>query len=148
MPWHRERRVARAIDLHHLPCLPSQRTRPHADDRGDPAMTRRPPRGILSHPAFRAAMAVLSVWCMAPGGCGGGGGGQSGSLQPQATVPATPNNNVSPNLTASDVNTIVLQAINEAAARGKPATIAIVDRVGNVLSVTQMPGAPAMSTVE
>jgi uncharacterized protein GlcG (DUF336 family) len=111
-------------------------------------MTRRPPRGILSHPAFRAAMAVLSVWCMAPGGCGGGGGGQSGSLQPQATVPATPNNNVSPNLTASDVNTIVLQAINEAAARGKPATIAIVDRVGNVLTVTQMPGAPAMSTVE
>ncbi|HJU18015.1 MAG TPA: heme-binding protein [Stellaceae bacterium] len=51
------------------------------------------------------------------------------------------------NLTESDVNTIVLQAINEANARGKPATIAVVDRVGNVLTVTQMPGAPAMAMV-
>ena len=51
------------------------------------------------------------------------------------------------NLTESDVNTIVLQAINEANARGAPATIAVVDRVGNVLTVTQMPGAPTMATV-
>jgi uncharacterized protein GlcG (DUF336 family) len=107
-----------------------------------------PPRSrrILSHPAFRAAMAVLSVWCMAPGGCGGGGG-QSGSLPPQTTAPATPANNTNPNLTASDVNTIVLQAIHEAAARGKPATIAVVDRVGNVLTETQMAGAPTGITV-
>jgi uncharacterized protein GlcG (DUF336 family) len=51
------------------------------------------------------------------------------------------------NLTESDVNTIVLQAINEANARGAPATIAVVDRVGNVLTVAQMPGAPTMATV-
>lgn len=51
------------------------------------------------------------------------------------------------NLTESDVNTIVLQAVHEATARGKPATIAVVDRVGNVLTVTQMPGAPTMATV-
>lgn len=51
------------------------------------------------------------------------------------------------NLTESDVNTIVLQAINEANARGAPATIAVVDRVGNVLTVTQMPGAPTMAIV-
>ncbi|MBV9552786.1 MAG: heme-binding protein [Alphaproteobacteria bacterium] len=106
-------------------------------------------RGILSHPAFRATMAVLSVWCMAPGGCGGGGG-QSGPLQPQAVVPATPGPgpaNTSPNLTTFDVDTIVLQAINEANARGKPATIAVVDRVGNVLALTQMAGAPAGITI-
>lgn len=51
------------------------------------------------------------------------------------------------NLTESDVNTIVLQAIHEATARGAPATIAVVDRVGNVLTVAQMPGAPTMATV-
>ena len=45
-------------------------------------------------------------------------------------------------LTEADVNTIVLQAINEAAARGSPATIAVVDRVGNVLTLAQMAGAP------
>jgi uncharacterized protein GlcG (DUF336 family) len=112
-------------------------------------MSKRQKRGVLSHPAFRAAMAVLSVWCMAPGGCGGGGTGTStsGVSATAPTTPAAPVNNTSPNLTISDVNTIVLQAINEATARGKPATIAVVDRVGNVLTLVQMSGAPTMATV-
>jgi len=112
-------------------------------------MKRRPARGFFSHPAFRAAMAVLSVWCMAPGGCGGGGSGvsTSGVSTTAPTAPATPVNGASPSLTESDVNTIVLQAINEATARGKPATIAVVDRVGNVLALTQMTGAPTAATV-
>jgi uncharacterized protein GlcG (DUF336 family) len=113
-------------------------------------MKRRQPRGFFSHPAFRAAMAVLSVWCMAPGGCGGGGGGGSSSSGTSTTAPTTPAAPVAgttPNLTENDVNTIVLQAINEATARGKPATIAVVDRVGNVLTVTQMTGAPTGVTV-
>lgn len=46
-------------------------------------------------------------------------------------------------LSAADVNQVVQQAAAEAAARGKPATIAVVDRVGNVLGVFQMAGAPA-----
>src|SRR5258708_5248997 len=106
-------------------------------------------RELFSHPAFRAAIAVLSVWCMAPGSCGGGGTGvsSSGVSQTAPTAPATPVNGTSPNLTESDVNTIVLQAINEATARHKPATIAVVDRVGNVLTVTQMTGAPTAATV-
>jgi uncharacterized protein GlcG (DUF336 family) len=120
-------------------------------------MTRRPlprsrSRGVFSHPAFRAAMAVLSVWCMAPGGCGGGGSGTtgvstSGVSTTAPTNPAAPAAGTSPNLTESDVNTIVLQAINEATARGAPATIAVVDRVGNVLTVAQMPGAPTGATI-
>ncbi|HYM72726.1 MAG TPA: heme-binding protein [Stellaceae bacterium] len=101
---------------------------------------------FLHHPAFRAAMAVLSVWCMAPGGCGGGSSGANNS-NPNAITPAAPVADTSPNLTESDVNTIVLQAINEATARGRPATIAVVDRVGNVLAVTQMAGAPVLATV-
>ena len=109
--------------------------------------------GVLGHPAFRAAMAVLSVWCMAPGGCSGGGGGggtgvsTAGVSTNAAIDPAAPVNGASPSLTASDVNTIMLQAVHEATARGKPATIAVVDRVGNVLSLTQMPGAPTSATV-
>jgi uncharacterized protein GlcG (DUF336 family) len=112
-------------------------------------MTGRQRRGLLAHSAFRAAMAVLSVWCMAPGGCGGGGGGSSssGTSSTAPTNPAAPVNGTTPNLTESDVNTIVLQAINEATARGKPATIAVVDRVGNVLTLTQMAGAPTVATV-
>jgi uncharacterized protein GlcG (DUF336 family) len=89
-------------------------------------------------------MAVLSVWCMAPGGCGSGGGSGAGGDPPAAaTTPGTSGNNLS----SSDVNTIMLQAVNEANARHKPATIAIIDRVGNVLAVTQMSGAPTGVTI-
>lgn len=51
------------------------------------------------------------------------------------------------NLTEADVTTIVLQAQHEASARGTPATIAVVDRVGNVLTVAQMMGAPMFALV-
>jgi uncharacterized protein GlcG (DUF336 family) len=45
-------------------------------------------------------------------------------------------------LTAADVGQIISQAVFEAQARGRPATIAVVDRVGNVLGVYRMNGAP------
>lgn len=112
-------------------------------------MSGRPSR-FFSHPAFRAAMAVLSVWCMAPGGCGGGGGpgvSTAGVSPTAATDPEAPVDGAPPSLTEGDVNTIMLQAVHEASARGKPATIAVVDRVGNVLSVTQMPGTPITATI-
>lgn len=44
-------------------------------------------------------------------------------------------------LTSADVQQIIAQAVNEANAQGAPASIAIVDRVGNVLAVFQMTGA-------
>lgn len=53
----------------------------------------------------------------------------------------------SQSLGATDVNRIVLQAMHEASARGAPATIAVVDRVGNVLTVAQMAGSPTAVTV-
>src|SRR5580704_15455108 len=96
---------------------------------------------LLAHPAFKVAMAVLSVLCAAPSGCGGSGGGPSGtpaSVPTPANPTGTTSNNTNPNLTIDDVNAIVLQAIHEANARGAPATIAVVDRGGNVLAVTQM----------
>lgn len=105
---------------------------------------------LLTHPAFRAAVAMLALWCAAPGGCGGGGGGAGGDATPQiATNPqAATASGSAPNLTEDDVNRIALQAINEANARGKPSTIAVVDRVGNVLTVAQMAGAPTTLTID
>lgn len=50
-------------------------------------------------------------------------------------------------LTAAEVDRIVGQAVQEAAARGTPAVIAVTDRVGNVLGVYSMPGAPATISV-
>ncbi|MSO92481.1 MAG: hypothetical protein EXQ86_03670 [Rhodospirillales bacterium] len=47
------------------------------------------------------------------------------------------------NLTVNDVERIIAGAVAEARSRGKPASIAVVDRVGNVLAVFQMNGAPA-----
>ncbi len=46
-------------------------------------------------------------------------------------------------LTAADVGQILAQAASEAEGRGRPATIAVVDRVGNVLGVFRMDGANA-----
>jgi uncharacterized protein GlcG (DUF336 family) len=112
-------------------------------------VTARHRAGLFTHPAVRAALAVLSLFCAAPSGCGGSGGGGGGNFTPPVAInPAAPTNaGTNPNLTEADVNTIVLQAINEANARGKPATIAVVDRVGNVLTVAQMPGAPTSATI-
>lgn len=45
-------------------------------------------------------------------------------------------------LTAADVGQIISQAVQEAQARNRPATIAVTDRVGNVLGVFRMNGAP------
>ncbi|MEM7544365.1 MAG: hypothetical protein AAF367_02430 [Pseudomonadota bacterium] len=44
-------------------------------------------------------------------------------------------------LTSADVQQIIAQSVNEATAQGASASIAIVDRVGNVLAVFQMNGA-------
>jgi uncharacterized protein GlcG (DUF336 family) len=46
------------------------------------------------------------------------------------------------NLTVEDVATIIAQGVHEASARNAPATIGVVDRVGNVLGIYRMAGAP------
>ena len=58
----------------------------------------------------------------------------AGSLLPAAAVAA--------NLAAGEVQQIIAAAVAEASAHGAPATIAVVDRVGNVLGVFRMTGAP------
>ncbi len=51
------------------------------------------------------------------------------------------------NLTTTDVTRAIAAAAREANARGKPAVIAVVDRVGNVLGVFRMTNAPARVAV-
>lgn len=46
-------------------------------------------------------------------------------------------------LTPTDVGQVISQVVAEATARGKPATIAVVDRLGAVLAIYAMNGAPA-----
>ncbi len=50
-------------------------------------------------------------------------------------------------LTVQDIERIISQAVAEATARGAPATIAVVDRVGNVLGVFRMNGADPDATI-
>jgi uncharacterized protein GlcG (DUF336 family) len=97
-------------------------------------------RRLTSSPFARAALAVLSVLCMAPSNCGGGGGG----LGIETYVAASPTTQV---LSAANVTAIVNQAVNAADELGEPATVAVVDRVGNVLAVAQMAGAPTTATI-
>jgi uncharacterized protein GlcG (DUF336 family) len=53
----------------------------------------------------------------------------------------------SESLSVADVQTIISRAVAEAAALNKPAVISVVDRVGNVLAVYTMAGAPANATI-
>ena len=55
--------------------------------------------------------------------------------------------NASTFLRVSDVGRIIAQAVHEASGRGASATIAVVDRVGNVLAVFRMNGADTSVTI-
>jgi uncharacterized protein GlcG (DUF336 family) len=121
-----------------------------------------PKQKIFSNPWFKAALAVLSVLCAAPGDCGGGGGGGGVSSSPGgggstegsgiATSTYSVPDPTTQALGVADVQNILATAAHEAQARNRPAIIAVVDRVGNVLAVAQTTGAglgppPATVTV-
>lgn len=85
----------------------------------------------------RAAPLAAAALVLLAAGCGGGGG--SGNAGSNACVP---NCNAPANLLAEDdVRKVIAQAVGEAQARGAKATIAVVDRVGNVLAIYEMTGA-------
>lgn len=96
----------------------------------------------------------LAVALAALAGCGGG----SNSASTEGTAPPPPQStpdsgctgscaNAQTFLSASDVQTAIARAAAEAQAQGKPAVIAVVDRVGNVLAVYRMNGAPDTMTI-
>ena len=84
--------------------------------------------------------------------CGGGGGsGNSAPVIPPAPPPIGPSAQyskpASENLSVSDIGTIIAQATEEAAAQNLPVSIAITDRLGNVLAVFRMNGTSADTTI-
>jgi uncharacterized protein GlcG (DUF336 family) len=91
-----------------------------------------------------AASALVLASCGGGGsGTAGGGGGTAGGT-PTPTPPTTGNLYSVPaaeSLSTADVGKIIAQAAVQASAQGVPATIAVTDRVGNVLAVFRMPGA-------
>lgn len=97
---------------------------------------------------------MTAAMALALSGCGGGGGGNSnpigGGPTPTPTPPPAGRLFADPaieSLSVGEVQQILAQAIGEAQARGLPSTIAVTDRVGNVLAVFAMNGAPGTTTV-
>jgi uncharacterized protein GlcG (DUF336 family) len=62
---------------------------------------------------------------------------------PGTIAPAVPPAATAGNLTTSEVETIIAQAVSAAAQLGRAVTVAVTDREGNVLGVFAMTGAPA-----
>lgn len=88
--------------------------------------------------------------------CGGGdsapagGGGTGGGTPPSPTPPPTGqfyNFPAQESLSVADVQTVIARAAAQANAQGVPATIAVVDRVGNVLAVFRQPGAGTLVNI-
>lgn len=99
----------------------------------------------------RAALTALAALLLSA--CGGEGTSSSGGGGTPTPGPApTPSPTLPPKdftapaqeaLTVAEVEKIVAQAAAQARADSKPAAIAVVDRVGNVLAIFNMTGAPA-----
>ncbi|MFM9937297.1 MAG: heme-binding protein, partial [Novosphingobium sp.] len=86
------------------------------------------PAGLLGHFAAWLAMLGLVLAGLVPAAAGAATGQVYRAPSRQA-------------LTIADVQKVIAQAAGEAKARGAKATIAVVDRVGNVLAVYRMTGA-------
>ncbi|MFY7837908.1 MAG: heme-binding protein [Novosphingobium sp.] len=96
--------------------------------------------------ALRQTTAIALSLSLTLAGCGGGDSGSGDTFTPTPTPTASSRFFADPAqeaLTASEVQQIVAQAVGEAQARSKPAIISVVDRVGNVLAVFRMNGAPS-----
>lgn len=103
-------------------------------------------------------LAIASLLLTSCGGGGGGvpagggsssggstsSGGSSGGTGPIGGLYTAP---AAQSLSVADVQKVVAQAAAQAVASGKPANIAVVDRVGNVLTLFRMTGAPALAKI-
>ena len=100
--------------------------------------------------SWLAASALVLASCGDGGSSGGGGTPTPTPTTPTPTPPpagqvfAVP---AAESLSGTEVGTIIAQAAAEARARGGAATIAVTDRVGNVLAVFAMPGAAATARI-
>ncbi len=95
--------------------------------------TSTPRTSTLRRTLLAASLLMLITSCG-----GGGGGGSSGDVCASNCPPPSV---VADFLTVTDVERIIAQAVHEANARNAKATIAVSDRVGNILGVFSMTGA-------
>jgi uncharacterized protein GlcG (DUF336 family) len=82
--------------------------------------------------------------------CGGGDGGSPAPAPSPSPTPTPQSLYAVPAqeaLSVADVQRVIAQAAAEAQARGRPAVIAVTDRVGNVLGIFRMTGAPPLARV-
>lgn len=97
----------------------------------------------------RRSLSLLAALALTA--CGGGGGGSSApSAGSAGSTPLSCDGSCASSstaLTVAQVETVIARAVVEAQARNAKATIAVVDRVGNVLAVYVMNGASATVTV-
>jgi uncharacterized protein GlcG (DUF336 family) len=80
----------------------------------------------------------------------GGGPTDDAGAQPtpgSITPPSPPNLATAGDLSASEVQTLIAQAVSTAAQLNRPVTVAVVDREANVLGVFKMTGAPANTVI-
>jgi uncharacterized protein GlcG (DUF336 family) len=101
-------------------------------------------------------LGALLAGALCLGGCSGGSNTTSsvGTAPPTNPPPGSSDSGCTGScadatslLAPSDIAQIIARAANEAQAQGAPATVAVVDRVGNVLAVYRMSGARADVTI-
>ncbi len=98
---------------------------------------------------FRQSISFVSAVSLALAGCGGGGGTSTAvtpppPASPPATVYQAP---ASESLSVADVQQIIAQSVAEAQARNTRVSIAVVDRVGNLLATFIMSNANLALTI-
>lgn len=107
---------------------------------------------------LKGVTALIAAPALVLASCGGGdssapSGGGTGGAPPAPPPPSAPPQGglysvpAAESLSSTDVGRIVAQAAAQADAQGTPAVIAVTDRVGNVLAVFRMPGAPALASI-
>jgi uncharacterized protein GlcG (DUF336 family) len=90
---------------------------------------------------------LVSTIAMTTFGCGGGGGGGGGGQSGGGANYGCDGGCAYQALSASEVNLILQQAVTATRQLGTAGTFAVLDRVGNVLAVYQMSGAPLTTTI-
>jgi len=98
-------------------------------------------------PGCRAGVLAVAVAALAACGGGGGDGAAPGAGAGGVAIDCGASCALD-TLTAADVERIVSQTVLAAQSRGQAATIAVTDRVGNVLAVYAMAGAPATFRID
>ena len=93
----------------------------------------------MSAPSRLLSLGLLIIAAL--NSCGGNDGGGDNAPQSGCIGTCSPAANAVDFLTVTDVQRIIAQAVAEAGARNERATIAVTDRVGNVLGLFRMTGA-------